>query len=61
MGNVAILKWAKESGCIWNDFAFSEAAKYGQLEVLKWRENQCPETESSLYVVAEAGQLEILQ
>lgn len=36
-----VLKWAKENGCLWDEWTCVEAARRNrQLEVLKWaREN----------------------
>ena len=41
--SVALLRWARENGCPWDERTCSAAAGGGRLEVLKWaRENGCP-------------------
>ncbi len=49
-GNLEILKWARENGCIWNSNTCTNAAYYGHLEILKWAlENHCNRSYYSLF------------
>jgi hypothetical protein len=43
IGNLEILKWAREKGCPWDRWTCDNAARNGHLELLKWaRENGAP-------------------
>ena len=43
IGNLEILKWARENGCPWDKRTCENAARNGHLELLKWaRENGAP-------------------
>ncbi len=43
-GHLAVLQWAKEYGCPWDEDTCRMAAEGGHIEVLQWaRENGCPE------------------
>jgi hypothetical protein len=61
-GRFAVLKWAFENGCPWNENTCSKAAKGGYLEILKWvRENGCPWDKNTCYEAERCGHLEILK
>ena len=60
--SVALLRWARENGCPWDERTCAAAAAGGKLEVLKWaRENGCPWDESTCAAAAAGGHLEVLQ
>jgi len=43
VGNLEILKWARENGCEWTDKVCTRAMKGQHFEVLQWaRANGCP-------------------
>lgn len=61
-GNVAVLKWARENGCKWDETACSEAAKRGFLNVLQWlRANGCPWSRLTCSAAASGGHSEVLR
>ncbi len=43
-GHLAVLQWAREHGCPWDEDTCRMAAAGGHIEMLQWaRENGCPE------------------
>jgi hypothetical protein len=62
VGNLDVLKWARENDCPWDDETCANAAEGGHLEVLKWaRENDCPWDELTCAHAAWKGHLEVLK
>jgi hypothetical protein len=62
VGNLDVLKWARENDCPWDDETCANAAEGGHLEVLKWaRENDCPWDEDTCANAAQGGHLETLK
>jgi hypothetical protein len=60
--SVALLRWARENGCPWDERTCAAVAAGGNLEVLKWaRENGCPWDEETCASAAEGGHLDILK
>jgi uncharacterized protein (UPF0335 family) len=60
--SVALLRWARENGCPWDERTCATAAAGGQLEVLQWaRENGCPWDERTCAAAAAGQYLEVLQ
>ncbi|CAB9530117.1 expressed unknown protein [Seminavis robusta] len=50
VGNLMVMKWARQQGFPWTNVTCLYAAKSGQLEMLQWlRENGCPWDEPSLH------------
>lgn len=42
-GHLAVLQWARENGCPWDEHTCSAAVSAGQLAVLQWaRQKGCP-------------------
>ena len=60
--SVALLRWARENGCPWDERTCAAAAEAGNLEVLKWaREHGCPWDERTCAAAASGGHQEVLQ
>ena len=60
--SVALLRWARENGCPWDQRTCAAVAAGGNLEVLKWaRENGCPWDERTCANAAKYGCLEVLE
>ena len=60
--SVALLRWARENGCPWDERTCAAAAAAGNLEVLQWaREHGCPWDEGTCWAAAVGGHLEMLQ
>ena len=60
--SVALLRWARENGCPWDERTCAAAAAAGNLEVLKWaREHGCPWDERTCAAAAAGQYLEVLQ
>ena len=50
----AVLQWARQQGCPWDEGACSSAAGGGHLAVLQWaRQHGCPWNRSECLVTAE--------
>ncbi len=61
-GNLSILKWARETGCYWDEWTCTFAAKNGHIEVLQWaRQHGCPWNEYTCSCAAGGGHLSVLQ
>jgi hypothetical protein len=63
-GHLAILQWALENGCPWNERTCEAAAMGGQLHVLQWLRSQsppCPWGERTCESAAFGGHLALLQ
>ena len=62
VSRVALLEWAREHGCPWNEYTCAYAAEGGQLAVLQWaREHGCPWDEATCAMAAKGGHLAVLQ
>ena len=62
VGNLDVLKWARENDCPWDETTCAHAALRGHLEILKWaRENDCPWNGSTCSTAAYKGRLEVLK
>ena len=62
VGNLDVLKWARENDCSWDRLTCMYAAVGGHLEVLQWaRENGCEWSFSTCAGAAKGGHLEVLQ
>ena len=60
-GNLEVLKWARSSGCAWDESTCSAAAKGGHLTLLRWaKENGCPSDATTCAAAAGGGHLEVL-
>ena len=60
--SVALLRWARDNGCPWDERTCAAVAAGGNLAVLKWaRENGCPWDERTCATVAVGGNLEMLK
>ena len=60
--SVALLRWARDNGCPWDERTCAAVAAGGNLEVLKWaRENGCPWDEETCASAARGGHLDILK
>jgi len=62
-GCIEIIKWLRQKGCPWDEYAFKYAIQNDQLNVVKWLyENKCPRhTWMCIDTAAEHGRLEILK
>jgi hypothetical protein len=61
-GHLHVLKWARESGCGWNQWTCVGAARGGYLHVLQWaRENGCEWNEWTCSYAARGGHLHVLK
>jgi hypothetical protein len=61
-GNLAVLQWARASGCDWDEGTCREAAGAGHLAVLQWaRANGCGWNSGTCTEAARGGHLEVLQ
>ena len=62
IGNLKMLKWARDNGCSWDEYTCSDAAGHGHFEVLKWAwENGCPWDKKTCESAARNGYLDILK
>jgi len=60
--SVALLRWARENGCPWDERTCAAAAAAGNLEVLQWaREHGCPWDKETCGAAAKGGHIEVLQ
>ena len=60
--SVALLRWARENGCPWDERTCAAAAAAGNLEVLQWaREHGCPWDKETCGAAAKGGHVEVLQ
>jgi hypothetical protein len=61
-GYLNVLKYARESGCIWNVLTFNEATKTGNLEIVKYIHLKgCPWNNNACYNAAMNGHLTVLK
>ena len=59
-GNLHVLKWARQHGCLWNSRTCAFAALGGHLDVLKWlRQHGCPWDGWTIQKAAEEGNFEL--
>ena len=59
-GHLAVLQWARRTGCPWDETTYSWVAKYGHLNVLKWaRANGCPWDSYTFKYAEESGHSEV--
>ena len=59
---MAVLQWAREHGCRWDEDTCYCAARGGHLEVLIWAvEHGCPWVEETSVIAASGGHLEVLK
>ena len=59
-GNLHILKWARQHGCLWNSRTCAFAAMGGHLDVLKWlRQHGCPWDGWTIQKATEEGNFEL--
>lgn len=64
LGNLELLKWAREQGCPWDSSTCSAAARSGNLGMLQWLredENDCPWDEDTCLSAAKGGFVEVLK
>lgn len=62
VGSVAVMKFARASGCVWDHTTSAEAARAGALDVLRWASQAgCPCTEETCASAARGGHLTVLQ
>ena len=63
VGNLAVVQWAHEQGCTWDEETCWLAAKGGHVDVLQWaREHGCPwDLKACCRVGVESGHLNVLQ
>eukprot|EP00797_Seminavis_robusta_P010078 Sro173_g076240.2 (279) ;mRNA; r:28935-29771 len=62
IGNITVMRWARQKGFPWNEQTCARAAEYGHLEMLQWsRENGCPWNERTCAEAAEGGHLDVLK
>ncbi|CAB9528631.1 ankyrin repeat protein [Seminavis robusta] len=62
IGNITVMRWARQKGFPWNEQTCLEAAKNGHLEMLQClRENGCPWNTGTCAYAASNGHLEILK
>ena len=60
--SVALLRWARENGCPWDERTCAAAAAAGNLEVLQWaRAHGCPWDKETCGAAAKGGHIEVLQ
>ena len=61
LGQLEVLKWAREQGCPWDSWTCYHAAAGGHLEVEQWaRGRDCPRDQSTCHTAARRGHLEVL-
>lgn len=61
-GQLAVLQWARQIGCSWDEGTCRTAALHGHLSVLEWaRGNGCPWNGRTCINAAWAGHLDVLQ
>jgi hypothetical protein len=57
-GHLALLQWAREQGCSWNEGSCRQAARGGHVAMLRWlREQGCPWDEETCSAAAAGGHL----
>ncbi|CAB9526380.1 ankyrin repeat protein [Seminavis robusta] len=62
IGNLTVMKWARQKGFPWNEQTCAYAAHYGHLETLMWlHANGCPWDEGTCSDAAFGGHLEIIK
>ncbi|CAB9526936.1 expressed unknown protein [Seminavis robusta] len=62
IGNLTVMKWARQKGFPWNEKTCAGAAKNGHLKMLQWlRENGCPWNVWTCSSAARFGHLKILK
>jgi hypothetical protein len=62
VSSIALLSWARDQGCPWDEMTCAYAAQNGNLEVLQWlRAQGCPWDEMTCAYAASKGHLKILQ
>lgn len=58
-GNLDVMKWLKEKGCLWGTNTFDSASENGNLNNMKWlKDNGCPWGKSTFWKAARNGNLE---
>ena len=63
VGNLAVVQWAHEQGCTWDEETCWLAAKGGHVDVLQWaREHGCPwDLKACCRIAVESGHVNVLQ
>ena len=60
--NLKVLQWLHENGCPWNNWAYTNPAKYGRIDIVKWlHENECPWDNWACVFASDHNQTEILK
>jgi hypothetical protein len=61
-GNVAVLRWLRGYGCVWDTAVCDAAARFGHTALLQWAwENKCPYDSNVLLHAARGGRLEVVK